>query len=47
MIYTDRHAPAFLRVNLVVAQIQEWYDAFEIGKESPMYIPPEYRITIF
>lgn len=47
MIYTDTHAPAFLRVNLVVAQIQEWYDAFEIGKDSPMYIPPEHRITIF
>ncbi len=47
MIYTDRHAPAFLRVNLVVAQMPEWYEAFAIGDDSPMYIPPEYRITIF
>lgn len=47
MIYTDRHAPAFLRVNLVVAQMPEWYEAFEIGEDSHMYIPPEHRITIF
>jgi predicted metalloendopeptidase len=47
MLYTDKHAPAFLRVNLVVAQMPEWYEAFEIGAESPMYIPPEHRITIF
>ena len=47
MLYTDSHAPAFLRVNLVIAQIQEWYDAFAIGNDSPMYIPPEHRITIF
>jgi predicted metalloendopeptidase len=47
MLYTDTHAPAFLRVNLVVAQMPEWYEAFAIGDDSPMYIPPEHRITIF
>jgi predicted metalloendopeptidase len=26
----DRHAPAALRVNLVVAQFQQWYDAFDV-----------------
>jgi putative endopeptidase len=47
MLYTDKHAPAFLRVNLVVAQMPEWYEAFDIDHTSPMYIPPEHRITIF
>jgi putative endopeptidase len=47
MLYTDKHAPAFLRVNLVVAQMPEWYEAFAIGDDSPMYIPPEHRISIF
>jgi predicted metalloendopeptidase len=47
MLYTDSHAPAFLRVNLVVSQIPEWYEAFGVSEESPMYIPPEHRITIF
>jgi putative endopeptidase len=43
----DSHAPAFLRVNLVVSQFQEWYDAFRIDESSSMYIPPEKRIKIF
>jgi len=43
----DPHAPAFLRVNLVVSQFQEWYDAFGIDKTSAMYIAPENRIQIF
>lgn len=43
----DSHSPAFLRVNLVVSQFQEWYDAFGVDESSPMYIPPEKRIKIF
>lgn len=43
----DRHAPAFLRVNLVVSQFQEWYDAFNIKPEDKLYLPPEKRIVIF
>ena len=43
----DSHSPAFLRVNLVVSQINEFYDAFGIGPEDAMYIPPEQRISIF
>lgn len=43
----DSHSPAFLRVNLVVSQFKEFYDAFGIGPEDAMYIPPEQRISIF
>ena len=43
----DPHAPAFLRVNLVVSQFQEWYDAFGIDETSSMYIASEDRIQIF
>jgi putative endopeptidase len=43
----DRHAPPILRVNLIVSQFQEWYDAFDIQTHDEMYIPPEKRITIF
>jgi len=46
-IDVDYHAPAFLRVNLVVSQFQEWYDAFAICESSELYIPPEKRIKIF
>jgi putative endopeptidase len=43
----DKHAPAFLRVNLVVSQFQEWYDAFQIQPGDALYVPPEKRIRIF
>ncbi len=46
-LLVDRHAPAHLRVNLVVNQFQEWYDAFNIQKGDPLYIAPEDRIRIF
>ena len=42
----DTHSPAFLRVNLVVSQLQEWYDAFDI-REGALYRKPEDRIVIF
>jgi putative endopeptidase len=41
------HAPAYLRVNLIVSQIDEWYEAFDITPENSLYIAPENRITIF
>jgi predicted metalloendopeptidase len=43
----DKHAPPFLRVNLVVSQFQEWYDAFDIQPGDKLYLPPEKRIRIF
>ena len=43
----DKHAPAMLRVNLIVSQFDEWYDAFDISKDSDLYHPPEKRIRIF
>ena len=46
-IQLDRHSPAFLRVNLIVSQFDEWYEAFGITHKSSMYIPPDKRIRIF
>jgi putative endopeptidase len=43
----DSHSPAFLRVNLVVSQFDEWYEAFDIDSSSPSYRKPEDRIRIF
>lgn len=43
----DKHSPPILRVNLVVSQFQEWYDAFDIQPENKLYIAPEKRIRIF
>ena len=46
-IETDPHAPAYLRVNLIVSQFDEWYAAFDVPKEAPMFIEPADRIRIF
>ena len=47
MLNVDKHSPAFLRVNLVVSQFDEWYEAFDIPEKSPYFIPKEKRIRIF
>jgi putative endopeptidase len=46
-LLVDRHAPTPLRVNLIVNQFQEWYDAFDIKEGDPMYIDPKKRLQIF
>jgi predicted metalloendopeptidase len=43
----DEHSPAYIRVNLVVAQMDEWYEAFGIDKSDPLYTKPEDRIRFF
>ena len=44
---TDVHAPANLRVNLIVAQFDEWYSCFDIQEDATLYIDPKDRIRIF
>lgn len=43
----DRHAPAQLRVNLVVRQFQEFYDAYDIKEGSAGYVPVSERIVFW
>jgi predicted metalloendopeptidase len=46
-LFLDKHAPAPLRVNLVVSQFDEWYAAFDIQPGDELYIQPNHRIRIF
>jgi putative endopeptidase len=46
-LYLDVHAPAPLRVNMVVRQFDEFYEAFGLGPESPGWIPKEDRIKLW
>ena len=46
-LLVDRHAPTPLRVNLIVNQFQEWYDAFDVKEGDPMYVVPSKRLKIF
>jgi putative endopeptidase len=44
---SDPHAPAPLRVNLVVAQFEEFYKAFDISPDTKWYIAPEKRVRLW
>lgn len=43
----DSHAPAPLRVNLIVRQFEAFYKAFDIPESHPHYIRPELRIKLW
>jgi len=47
LVLTDEHSPAQYRVNGVVRNIDDWYDAFEISNDDELYLPPEDRVTIW
>ena len=41
------HSPPKYRVNGVVRNIDAWYEAFDIGPDSELYLPPEQRVSIW
>ncbi len=43
----DTHALSRWRVNGELPHTDMWYEAFNIDENSPMYIPPEQRVTIW
>jgi len=43
----DVHAPAHLRVNLIVRQFAEFYEAFDIGPDNKGWIAPDERIKMW
>lgn len=43
----DEHPLDYLRVNVTVAQFQEFYDAFDVKEGDGMYIAPEDRVKIW
>lgn len=47
LIQTDPHSPPYYRVNGIVPNLDEWYEAFGVGPDHAMYIPPEERIRIW
>lgn len=42
---SDEHSPDKIRVNIVLAQFQKFYDTYGIGADDHMYVNPDYRIT--
>ena len=46
-LLTDPHSPPEFRVNGVVRNFDEWYEAFGVTEEDDLYLPPEERIRIW
>jgi putative endopeptidase len=46
-INTDPHAPDQYRVNGVVRNVPEFYEAFDISENDALYLPPEERVKIW
>lgn len=44
---TDPHSPSEFRVNGVVRNFAEWHEAFDVGPENELYLPPEERVRIW
>ena len=44
---SDEHSISRLRVNGALPHIDEWYEAFGITEDDPMYIAPEQRVQIW
>ena len=43
----DTHPLAYLRVNAVVQQFQEFYDTYGIRQGDGMYLPPDKRLEVW
>lgn len=41
------HSPPYYRVNGIVRNFDEWYEAFEVGPDHDLYLAPEDRIRIW
>ncbi len=46
-LFMDVHAPAHLRVNLIVRQFKEFFEAFGIAEGDPGWIPESERIRLW
>jgi putative endopeptidase len=46
-LVTDSHSPEEYRVNGVVRNLDEWYEAFGVKPGDAMYLPPEERVRIW
>ena len=44
---SDPHSPSEFRVNGVVRNFDEWYEAFDVQSEDALYLAPEDRVRIW
>ena len=47
LLINDVHAPAHLRTNGTVQQLDEFYDAFGVEPGDGMYLAPDQRLKVW
>lgn len=43
----DRHSPPDLRTNIILPNIDAWYDAFAVSPTDDLWLPPHQRVSIW
>lgn len=46
-LLADKHSPVEERVNRIVSQFDEWYDAFDVKSNAALYRSPRSRLHLF
>lgn len=46
-IISNEHAPAIMRVNMPVRNINDWYSSFGVESGQKLYLPEQERVTIW
>ena len=46
-IATDPHSPAEFRCNQIVSNIDEFYDAFDVGPDDDLWLNEDQRVKIW
>jgi len=46
-LVTDPHSPPKYRINGIVRNFDEWYQAFDVGAGDALYLPPDQRVRIW
>ena len=47
LLQIDPHSPAEFRCNQIVRNLDEFYDAFDVGPDHPLWLEPERRVAIW
>ncbi|UXD88713.1 M13 family metallopeptidase [Thalassolituus hydrocarboniclasticus] len=45
LLLNDPHSPGRFRANGTVRNLDAWYQAFDVGPDAALYLPPDQRIT--
>lgn len=47
LLKSDPHSPVKYRVNGILRNIDDWYEAFNVTEDNALYLPPEERVSIW